>query len=755
MKQEFQLHEVYLSSLLHDIGEFYKRAALEDDKNKVYNTFKEKLPAQDINSPGHREWGAYFCKNTSLDKKDVIAQRILEHHNPVSLVGKIIKIADILSSGKDREQKDKIIDYRNIESVLSLVDIGKKTNKKYKALGKASVYKGLLDSEQPNIKKEYKILWDEFYETIKNEKDDERIYYILKEYTQNIRKDFDNTSDISLFSHLNTTAAIAVCIYRQYEEEIKKGEFEKIEALLDKLEGGKSPEDEIFCLLKGDISGIQGFIYNVDMDGALKALKGRSFYVAYILEIIARYIIKNEGLTLSNLLYCGGGHSYILLPAKSIDNLPKYQRFVDEVLYKAHSLDVAVLLAAERFDAGIFTNNNFSEIFDKVGKMLAQGKNRKNKSIMSHDMFKPRWLAERICPYCNRKMDSDKCSFCSSFESLGDNLIKHRYISFEDVINEKRQIKNVFDIFESFGFRIRFSDEPNLKSYSISKEEFDFKKSMYYIKTANHLHKNGNGVVSLDDISKISDGIKRWGILRGDVDNLGKIFHSGLKENKSIARVSTLSNELDMFFGNFLEGFIRDEFKECDVIYSGGDDFFIIGPWSKLPYLAEEINKRLCEYAGGNPNITVSMAIEIAPDIKFPIYRVAEVAGENLDRAKDCKRGNYEKNAISLMGQAVGWEEYDTHKLIKEILVGLINDKVTRNIFNVLYSIFEQNQRAKDNNEIFRTWRLVYYIAKLKERYSKNKSEIDKLINLILKNHNELYSKLESATIWADLETRC
>ncbi|WDU84650.1 hypothetical protein [Caloramator sp. Dgby_cultured_2] len=89
---------------------------------------------------------------------------------------------------------------------------------------------------------------------------------------------------------------------------------------------------------------------------------------------MARYIIKNEGLSLSNILYSGGGHFYILLPAKSMDRIKQYQKYIDEVFYKAHNLEVSVLLAAEKFSVSKLATANFSEVFDGVGKRLYKEK---------------------------------------------------------------------------------------------------------------------------------------------------------------------------------------------------------------------------------------------------------------------------------------------------------------------------------------------------------------------------------------------
>ncbi|MCX7884663.1 MAG: hypothetical protein N2448_06500 [Caloramator sp.] len=154
-----------------------------------------------------------------------------------------------------------------------------------------------------------------------------------------------------------------------------KKDFNYINSLYTRVKEYKGQiEDELFCLIKGDISGIQSFLYNINMDGAVKNLRGRSFYLSYILEIIARYIVEKEGLTLSNILYCGGDHFYILAPQKSLKNIDKYREKIENVFLKAHGIDITVLLSCVSFDVSKLANKDFSEVFEKAGIELEKVK---------------------------------------------------------------------------------------------------------------------------------------------------------------------------------------------------------------------------------------------------------------------------------------------------------------------------------------------------------------------------------------------
>ena len=120
-------------------------------------------------------------------------------------------------------------------------------------------------------------------------------------------------------------------------------------------------------------------------------------------------------------------------------------------------------------------------------------------------------------------------------------------------------------------------------------------------------------------------GIARIGVLRADVDNLGAAFIGGFvdgnKENPlkyaSLVRQAELSKSLSRFFKqavndlaygetNNLPSEIRtlpvvwksssDENYAVHVIYSGGDDVFMVGAWNELLDLAIRMRKAFAYY---------------------------------------------------------------------------------------------------------------------------------------------------------------
>ena len=71
-------------------------------------------------------------------------------------------------------------------------------------------------------------------------------------------------------------------------------------------------------------------------------------------------------------------------------------------------------------------------------------------------------------------------------------------------------------------------------------------------------------IFSFEELAEKSQGSKKLGAVRMDVDNLGKIFTSGLPENqRNITRISSLSRMMNYFFKGYLN--LLGEFKEENV----------------------------------------------------------------------------------------------------------------------------------------------------------------------------------------------
>ena len=169
------------------------------------------------------------------------------------------------------------------------------------------------------------------------------------------------------------------------------------------------------------------------------------------------------------------------------------------------------------------------------------------------------------------------------------------------------------------------------------------------------------------DVRAFAPGLVRMGVLRMDVDNLGAIFRRGLSPDKcSFSRYSVLSRSLDYFFSGYINKIweSNDNYKNyTQIIYSGGDDLFIVGKWDIVIEMANEIYIKFKEWTCDNPDITLSGGISFVYP-KFPILKAAEMSADEEKNAKNHKYIETEKNAISIFGYAFNWE-YELKYLIK------------------------------------------------------------------------------------------
>jgi CRISPR-associated protein Csm1 len=282
-------------------------------------------------------------------------------------------------------------------------------------------------------------------------------------------------------------------------------------------------------------------------------------------------------------------------------------------------------------------------------------------------------------------------------------------------------------------------------------------------------------VVTFDELAErsIKNGIgdKKLGYLKLDVDNLGSIFISGLKENKSIIHVASLSRMLGLFFEGYINKLL-EELKMKDkiyVVFSGGDDTFIIGAWDSTFQFCKNLYGKFRKYTCDNPSITFSASLGVYR-CNYPVVRAATNSEQQLEKAKNYISKSEEwpqKNKVALFGQIFNWTEFNKIIDIKNLLVKLIAEKEESKsvLEKVMRStkgfkkIMEDSIENKLDN--IRFWRLAYYLRDIGD---KNSAEqlisyyreivIDNLLNKSKDEKIENIMIIPAAVRWAELETK-
>ena len=197
-------------------------------------------------------------------------------------------------------------------------------------------------------------------------------------------------------------------------------------------------------------------------------------------------------------------------------------------------------------------------------------------------------------------------------------------------------------------------------------------------------------------------GIDALGVLKADVDNLGILTNCGLRpERFTVSRLATLSRQLNAFFAFYLPYKLKenDKYKEVYTVFGGGDDLFLIGPWSIMLELAHELSNDFYRYCCRNPEIHLSAGITYCkPNI--PLDAMATRAEEALENSK-----TGEKNKVTVFGETVRWKELqELFKIRDQLWEWYEEGIITRSMFYKLNELVDMAARERQvlaQNEIF------------------------------------------------------
>ena len=319
--------------------------------------------------------------------------------------------------------------------------------------------------------------------------------------------------------------------------------------------------------------------------------------------------------------------------------------------------------------------------------------------------------------------NDDICIICSELLNISDGL---KDKSFFAVTDEGEGLPLPFDKY------LTAHDEQSLKTIM---EQPCYVRS--YSKNSRYTDNNVayrlwvGDYASTDVFSELSEGkgIKRLGIIRADIDDLGKTFVSGFSETgggkyETISRTSALSAKLSEFFklrinyilshGNFSVTGEKTGARNAAVVYSGGDDLFVVGRWDDIIGFAIDLHDSFERFSQGT--LTISAGIGIFDD-KFPIYAMADRTGALEDKAKRNKYNGKSKNSVALFD---GDNVY-TWDVLKNKVIGEKLDAVRELCSGdehdtaMLYKMLDLIKSSEDKLNVAR---FAYLLARLRPKDS-------------------------------------
>lgn len=787
---------IYISALLHDIGKFYQRA---DEKNgssfkflnsKLWNNPGIYCPSFNGQyTHKHVLWTAQFFE----DEKDIFrnvlpdSYKILEslassHHNPhpENLYEKIIQKADHWSSGIDRT------------SPLGMEDGKDETEKvvknNFKTVEMCSVFEHLFNDDIKNIynyrlpiselklnkdffpksktqeEAGYLKLWNEFTKEFKSLKTSSpeafcnSLLYILHKYLVHIPSSTLHLPDVSLFDHSKTVAALAVCIYDYLNEK----------SALTKNTVEIENNEEAVLLVGGDLSGIQNYIYNIVSNKASKNLKGRSFYLQLIVDFVIREILTELQLLKANIIYSSGG-GFHLLAANTEKNkikIKELEKNISDRLYKQHNTELFLAIDYESLSENDLYTGNLGEKWKALIEKLNYKKRSKFKDKLNlhyKDFFEPFGIDYNIDidditgeEVLNKsdlvKVDELVVSKHTANQiKLGETLRNTSIIAFTKTI-QKGKSASYFYLPSPVSEEYCYFIEHNTNAI------FDNADILILNQTQIHQIKGNNNSYGFDfiggnDFPKNNQGqilsfnelggngyFKRIAVLRMDVDNLGSVFINGFSnKRKTFSRYTALSRSMDFFFKGYINT-LRNENENFRnyifIVYSGGDDLFVVGKWDTVIEFADLIQKEFSKWVCNNKHLTLSAGIAIV-NTKFPILKAAEMAGEAEKKAKQHSCNGEEKNSITLFDCPLNWKyEFLIVKQLKNELVKHFSNKDKAKSFLEKISILYDMKKEADKHHLNPQWKwiMAYDFARMKQQYQKEDKEFENYIVQLQEN---------------------
>lgn len=328
-------------------------------------------------------------------------------------------------------------------------------------------------------------------------------------------------------------------------------------------------------------------------------------------------------------------------------------------------------------------------------------------------------------------------------ESLDNNLmVGLPSLYYECGKNENKEI----DRYLYFGTKEKINSSNLVRAYSKNNKEnkyvnlflgdYNFKED-----------KEDKNLIDFETLVKGTEnnntiGINRLAVLRCDVDSLGDAFMNGFIGHADILRTSSFSRHLSLFFKyyiNFIcEGninidnyklfgdsfhnnsFDRKEEKRIVIVYSGGDDVFLVGHWLDVINFSFDLRESFRKYT--DDKLTFSAGIGFF-HTKYPISKMASQTGELEDLAKKNeyteKNKCIKKDSVALFGIPHSYKT-EEDKSFKYVFTW-DEFKEIKSKIDFLFSVCYFSKDDYDKEKVLLSVSLMYRLKQLIELYDKDR----------------------------------
>jgi CRISPR-associated protein Csm1 len=767
---------VAFAALLHDLGKFAERAALEVERDRLdahltnYCKWDEK-GGRRYPTRKHAAYTAFFMDEvekhapdliragtapfssrqgeSDKDITDSLINAAAMHHVPDTMLQWIIATADRLASGFEREDFET---YNNdagesytgrnhfqarLWTLMEQVRLGDnavfpnaaadfKWRYPLKPLSPKNLFPVPRDGYEPDknepAQNEYRALWNEFLAALEKIPPSHRSQWPLwldhldtlwQSYTHAIPSSTfgKNKPEVSLYDHSKATAAFAVALWRWH---IAQKDLQEVDAIRQHRER-TDWDAQKFLLVQGDFFGIQDFIFAEGAEtnkSAAKLLRGRSFMVSLFTELAALRVLEACDLPPTSQIVNAAGKFLIIAP-----NTPEVREKLDAVRHELNdwflqkTFGLAGLgLASKIASCKDFLAGRFEGLMKALFADLERAKlGRFDLTGDAPGVFQVEYPLRKVCRF-NNHLPADRQEGENQYSAplSRDQIAIGKALAHQDrllIVRDGADLRaGSVTILETpiFGYYVGFTRAEEITGkfgelaqtgqmrrcwdFSLPENLHDTLWHGYARRYINayvprfpaldqqtgdkyreaetdadpHTPKTFNHLACEDRIMTDKNqwiGQVALASLKGDVDNLGRIFQQGLSQN-TFAKMAALSRQMNAFFAVWLPAFCKEKYPNTYTVFAGGDDFFLIGPWRSTQKLAADMAERFKTFVAQNPEIHFSAGFSITKP-GHPVHMLAEQAETALEHAKGYETGGAKtKNAVCLYGEVVPWPKW-------------------------------------------------------------------------------------------------
>ncbi len=666
------LQEVVIAALLHDIGKFAQRAGKTE--------YKDAFSEADVCTKNEKNEYAHQHATYTLGfleafqdclpiegSKSLLKAMAAYHHNPAEVEHYIITYANRLSRGIEGRPDDDLETENmeriygqplvNIASTLHFQESLENTQNQGKFVpimpleGESLVAKTPLKLSKMEYSKQWELFESDFRKLkgLGFNRYVPTLLSLLERYTWCIPSSIIEP-DISLFHHAKTTAAFAACIHSYAETH---------EDWLDTLDS-----DNPYLFVQGDMSGIQKYIFDLPTTKYnAKLLRARSFQIWALSLSFAKFITKKFGVPDTNIITFAGGRFLLLLPktASYKEMIETIQIELDIYMIKEFSGRLSCHLSSTSIEskADLLTKQGLKLQFMIQREALIAKNKKLQRGLQTYGAVLEEEYADLQqfgeCPVCavkSRDGALEMCKGCDDLLHIGTSIVKAGILSFSS------------DTLLPFGKMVKLSRKVDTHSWGYTNRVFEPGYPMVSLPyVAPHTGEDESDLLTFEEIAQDpkSGKTKKLAMFKADIDNLGLLFSSTLGTRWSLSRYSELSSQVQHFFSIFLTHLIGSKEayrKGVYVVFSGGDDLCVLGPWNIIMEFALDFRESLDAFTHANEAVTLSGGIALASS-KLPVRNLAAMTEEALEASKHRKeQGLLVKDGITAFGVTLSWSDY-------------------------------------------------------------------------------------------------